>query len=800
MTQLEQILEGISGGFFALDTNYRFTYWNKAAEEGTGLKREEVLGKHVFEVFPNAESVELGEKYRLAMETKQYQSIETSYRDERFEAWYDVRIYPNKDGLSVFFQDITAKKREQREKEALMAVSRAVNSAEFLDEMCLSAAEHIAKFFNVPKPFVCIYEYDANRRLLHLRAPSLLDIPNATEDVAHKLVHEMDSSAAVRVALSLKPLITDELVSSSIAPFYVKLVDELRLRSLIVLPLLIQNQLQGVLEVLTTKEEAYAHQELGLLSVLANELSTGISRQKLIDEIKVKNVQLDHEKQKTEEANEVLKKFLATFSHELRTPLNSIVGFSEILTADIHKLHPDEIQEFMRNIHVSGKHLQHLINDILDLSKIEAGKVDLHVGTYPVSYFIDAIGRVLQPGFDDRKVSLKVEIDDEIDTLTVDQTRMKQILVNLVSNALKHSHEGGTIHLSIRRKETDLEVSVRDEGPGIDQNELVNLFQPFHQLRNGNVSLEEGTGLGLAITKKLVELHGGRIWVESEVGKGTTFIFRIPLMVTMDGLETAEQTMLSPGSRNQSGDVRVLVIDDNVQAARLIEKYLRDAGYSVEVARNGVEGIEKAKRLRPDLIILDLLLPLKDGWQVMRELKRHPLCKDIPIIIVSIIDEKNLGFGLGAINYFVKPVDRNELVQAIQRLPVRKEPLKHSPRVLVIDDDRTSLELIAIILEEEGYEVIQCLNGKDGLEKAKETRPDVIILDLLMPEKSGLAVAYELKQELSTRTIPIIVLTSMDIDDQTREQLEGFVNGMMSKVHFTKKDLLREISHIEKLR
>lgn len=800
MTQLEQILEGISGGFFALDTRYRFTYWNKAAEEGTGLKREEVLGKHVFEVFPNAQSTELGEKYRLAMDTRQYQSIETTYRDERFEAWYDVRIYPNKDGLSVFFQDITAKKREQREKEALMAVSHAVNSAEFLDEMCLSAAEHIATFFNVPKPFVCIYEYDSNRRLLHLRAPSLLEIPNATEEVAHKLVHEMDSSAAVRVALSLKPLITDELVHSAIAPYYVKLIDELRLRSLIVLPLMVQNHLQGVLEVLTTKEEAYAHQELGLLSVLANELSTGISRQKLIDEIKVKNVQLDHERQKTEGANEVLKKFLATFSHELRTPLNSIVGFSEILTSDIHKLRPDEIQEFMRNIHVSGRHLQHLINDILDLSKIEAGKVDLHVGTYPVAYFIDAISRVLQPAFDNRKVSLKVEIDDEIDALTVDQTRMKQILVNLVSNALKFSPEGGNVYVSIGRKETDLEVSVRDEGSGIDQNELIKLFQPFYQLRSGNASIDEGTGLGLAITKRLVELHGGRIWVESEVGKGTNFTFRIPLMVTMESSDTLDQTTLPLKARKEDGQVHVLVIEDNVQAARLIEKYLRDAEYSIEIARNGVEGIEKAKRLRPDLIILDLLLPLKDGWQVMRELKSHPLCKDIPIIIVSIIDEKNLGFSLGAFNYFVKPVDRNELVQAIQRLPVRRDPMKHNPRVLVIDDDRASLELIGIILEEEGYEVIQCQNGKDGIELAKETKPDVIILDLLMPEKSGFAVAYELKQELSTRKIPIIVLTSMDIDDHIKEQLEGFVNGLMAKAHFTKKDLLREINHIEKLR
>jgi PAS domain S-box-containing protein len=798
MTQIEQILEGISGGFFALDSKYHFTYWNKAAEEGTGLKREEVLGKHVFEIFPNARSAELGEKYRIAMETKKYQCIETSYKDERFESWYDVRIYPNKDGLSVFFQDITAKKRDQREREALMAISHAVNTSEFLDEMCLSAAQHIAKFFDVPKLFVCIYEYDARRRLLHLRAPSLLDIPNATEEIAHKVVDERDTSVAVTVALSLQPLITDELVRSSIAPYFIKMLEEMRLRSLIVLPLMVQNQLQGVLEVLTTKEEAFAHQELGLLSVIANELSIGINRQKLIDEIKVKNVQVDDEKRKTEEANQTLKKFLAMFSHELRTPLNSIVGFAEFLTSYIGKLHPEEIQEFMRNIHVSGKHLQQLINDILDLSKIEAGKIDLHVGGYPVNYFVDAIQRVLQSSIERKKITLHAEIDDDVDTLVVDQTRMKQILVNLVSNALKYSPEGGKVQLGFHRRDTELEVSVQDEGPGIAQSEVEKLFQPFHRLKNNTATTDEGTGLGLAVTKKLVELHGGRIWVESEVGKGSKFIFRVPLIVTVEGYDPFDQTIQSRKRQPEGEKALVLVIEDNQQAARLMEKYLHGAGYATEIARNGVEGIEKAKILKPNLIILDLLLPLKDGWQVMKELKRHPICKDIPIIIVSIIDEKNLGFSFGAANYFVKPVDRVELLQAIERLPIYKG--KNTPKVLIIDDDRTSLELVGMILEEEGYEVVKCLNGNNSVDVAKQEKPDVIILDLIMPEKSGFNVAYELKQELSTRKIPIIVVTSMEIDEGVKSQLKGFVAGLMTKSRFTKTDLLREISVVERMR
>lgn len=801
MPQIEQIFENISAGFFVLDSNYRFTYWNRAAEEGTGLGRKDVLGKHVFEIFPNAQSADLGKKYRQAMETKIFQSIETSYKDERFEAWYDVRIYPAENGLSVFFQDITERKREEREKDALMAVSHAVNTSQFLDEMCLAAAAEIARLFDVPAKYVCIYQFDSRRKLLHLLAPSLGEIPNAADDVAHKIVHETETSAAVRTALSCHPIITDELVCSAIAPYFVKEIEELKLKTLIALPLVVQNELQGVLEVLSTKEDAYAEGELGLLSVIANELSIGMSRKKLMDEITIKNVQLDNEKHKTEEANETLKRFLATFSHELRAPLNSIVGFSELLAEDFEKLSPEQIQEFMKNIHVSGKHLQQLINDILDLSKIEAGKVELHVESYPVEYFTDAVRRVLHVGLKQKKIQLVFDVGQDVDSLAVDQTRMKQILVNLVSNAIKHSRTGGTITVRIRRIETDIEVRVYDQGRGIAPQDIPRLFHPFFQVKGSDAN-DGGSGLGLAITKRLVELHGGRIWVESEQGKGSTFAFRLPMVVPTEFLESAAQmfSRIDGTNRNEREETLVLIIEDNAQAGQLIEKYLNDAGYKTEIARDGMEGVEKAKRLKPKFITLDMLLPFKDGWQVIKELKRHPICKDIPIIIISITDEKKLGFSLGAVGYFVKPVNREELLEAIQRISYPNRTSRENPKILVIDDDRTALELIEVILEAEGYKVIKSLNGTEGLKIASEEHPDLIILDLIMPEMSGYDVAFQLKHQPSTRDIPIIILTSLEIDDDIKDRLQGFVSGLMTKSQFTKGDLLREISAIEKMR
>jgi len=797
MTQLEQILEGITGGFFALDRDFRLTYWNKAAEDGTGLPRESVLGKLVFDVFPNARSAELGEKYRVAMKTKTFQSIETSYRDERFEAWYDVRIYPTRDGLSVFFQDITPKKREQREKEALMAVSHVVNTSQFLDEMCVAAAEKIAQFFDVPSKFVCIYQFDSRRSLLHLLAPSAGEIPNITDDVSHKIVDKADSSAVVATALSHQDLITDELTRSSIAPFFIREIEDLKLKSLITLPLHVQDELQGVLEVLSTKVDTSAEGELGLLSVVANELAIGMSRKKLMDEITVKNVQLDNEKHRTEEANETLKRFLATFSHELRTPLNSIVGFSEILSEDVNTLTPEQVQEFMKNIHVSGKHLQQLINDILDLSKIEAGKMDLHVSDYPVSYFTDALHRVFQGDLARKKVDLVFDIGNDLDQITVDQMRMKQILVNLVSNALKYSPAGGKITVRFGRLEGDIRIAVRDEGVGMSPEDLRRLFQPFFQVKKNGLA-KDGTGLGLAITKRLVELHGGRIWAESEQGNGSTFSVTVPIMVTSGPeleMKTAEKPAKSPRDEGL-----ILIIEDNPDAAELLERYLRSAGYRTEIARDGAEGVEKAKRLKPKVITLDILLPLKDGWRVMKELKNHPICKNIPVIIVSVVDEQHLAFGLGAVDYFVKPVGREELVDAVRRIPIRKGTGNRSPKVLVIDDDRTAVELIEVILEAEGYRVVTCLDGNDAVQISIDEQPDLIILDLLMPELNGFSVGAQLKQEEKTRNIPIIVLTSMDVDADARHQLETFTTSVMTKSRFTKNDLLREIGSIERMR
>ncbi len=801
----ESILESISGGFFAMDSRYVITYWNRAAEVGTNLTAREVVGQNVFDVFPNARGALLGEKYRLAMETRTYQSFETAYRDERFERWYDVRIYPADDGLSVFFQDVTERKRDQKRKEFLVEISRAVNEAQVLDDLCHRSAAVVAGVFEIPPHLVCVYLYDPRGNEVRLVAPTLLGV-DVPAQIAHQQVCADAPYLAARTAFTREPVLTEDISAGTVGHLFGASVQGLSLRTLIAMPLVVQNDVQGVIEVLTIKEYAYAQEEMEILGIAAKDIALAMSRKRLIDELRMKNLELEAQTERTLEASDTLKKFLAMFSHELRSPLNSIIGFSELLSTQMEDLGAEKIQEFMKNIRMSGRHLQHILNDILDLSKIEAGHMDLHIASYPVTYFEESVNSVLAGVLSQKQVRLKFSFDDDIDEIVVDQIRFKQILINLISNAVKFSNPGGTVTVSSLRVGNDLHFAVKDEGIGIKKEELPSLFKPFRQAKSGAGHNREGIGLGLAIARKLVELHGGTIGVESEWGKGTTVSFKVPMVVDATSEKIVQAGMLldtlkRENWRKEEGEKPLaLVIEDSPQAAELLRVYIESAGYSVEIARNGTDALDLAKRLRPNVITLDLILPGKDGWQVLNELKRHPLCKQIPVVIVSIIDEKNLGFSLGAVEYFVKPVNRDDLVHALDRVHLLPSRDTQKPTVLVIDDDRAATDLVQVILENEGYRVLKAFHGQEGVEVATREHPDVVILDLIMPEMSGVAVAHQLKQIPATRAIPIIVLTSLDVDETLQEELGGSIAGLVSKASFTKKDLLREITNIENAR
>jgi PAS domain S-box-containing protein len=791
----EAILESISGGFFALDKEFNFTYWNKAAEEGTTLRKEEVLGKNVFEIFPNLEQSALGEKYRTAFETNTFQSYINSYRDETMEKWFEFRIYPNAEGLSVFLQDITEQKRQERQREMLIRISHSINTATQLEDLCGEVAGIIRTGYDLPTQNVLIYFHRPHDEQLILLAPELALTDLQKELYAIPVAANTDR-ASVEAFRNGTRIVTTDLARSILYAYAPEKVITSRISTLIAMPLRVEREKLGVLEVLLDCGKELAEQEAGFLALVAGEVAVGISRRGLIDELRVKNVDLEIQRAQTQEAHDKLKRFLAFFSHELRAPLNSIIGFSDLMSESIDSTDRDKLTEYTAAIKSSGTHLLHLINDILDLSKIEAGKLDLRFAPIGVRSLFDAVKQTVQPQLEAKKIDLRITIDDEIDEIIADSVRMKQVLLNLVSNAVKFSQAESVVLFNAKRSKNDIEFSVQDHGIGIKKDEIQTLFQPFQQTMEGGKK-SEGTGLGLAITKKIVELHGGSLFAVSEFGEGSTFIARLPILVQV---EQEAETVLKKISDVTDGtkQKRVLIVEDKPHARTLLHTYLTEAGYITEIAVNGVDALEKAKLWKPDVITLDILIPVKDGWQVLRELKDHPLCRDIPVIIVSMVDERNVGFGLGAVEYFVKPVQKDDLIAAVKK--VEGTVSQKSTKILVIDDDKSVTDLIQVILESEGCTVLKAHNGKEGLVLAEKEKPDLIILDLVMPELSGFSVAYQLKHNPATYTIPVMIMTSMEIDDETREQLEGFVVSLMRKSGFTKRDLLNEIASIDPAR
>ncbi len=792
--QPEEILESITGGFFALDKDFKFTYWNRAAEEGTGFERDQVLGKHVFEIFPNAETSELGDRYRAAMETKSFQSFETSYRDKNFEVWYSIRIYPNENGLSVFFQDITRQKQQERQRETLLEISHVINTSNQLDDLCAQVVHTIAARYDLPFHHVLMYIFRPQDERIILVAPELPSL-EWEKKLTARSVSEHDPVACIDAVITGSPVITSDMSRSSYYAIAPELLLSTSAKTIMAIPLKVEGELVGVIEMLLNSDKAYAEREQSFLSLIANELAVGISRRGLIDELRVKNVDLEIQRAQTQDAHETLKKFLAFFSHELRSPLNSIIGFSELILTEMPRLDVATVASYTTSISQSGKHLLQLINDILDLSKLEAGKLELHYMSIPIRQFVEGLASSLRPQLEEKKLAFDITIADELDDIVADDIRLKQILLNLATNAIKFSHAEQKIVINIRRVENTVEFSVKDSGVGIRADELPRLFQPFQQTSAGSKK-KEGTGLGLSITKKLVELHGGSIAAVSELGKGSTFIVRMPMMINSQGdradVAAGIAGILTPSSVPQ----RVLIVEDKPHARQILQSYLSEAGYEIETAANGIEALEKAKQWKPDVITLDILLPIKDGWQVLRELKQHPLCKNIPVIIISMLDERNVGFGLGAVDYFVKPVQKDALLESLRKATSTLK-FQQSAKILVIDDDRSVIDLVQVILEAEGCTVMKAMDGREGLRLAQEELPDLIILDLVMPEISGFNVAYQLKHNPKTQLIPVIVMTSMEIDDETREQLQGFVVGLFKKSGFTKKDLLQEISALD---
>jgi len=498
-----------------------------------------------------------------------------------------------------------------------------------------------------------------------------------------------------------------------------------------------------------------------------------------ITEAKKTQEALHHAQEEAERANRVKSQFLASMSHELRTPLNAILGFSELLSDDTTGRFDEATRRrFLDQIHSSGQHLLQLINDILDLSKVEAGQMELQLQSVDLGSLINEARETVEPLAQIKAIALHAEPGPELH-LIADAAKVKQMLLNLLSNAIKFTPNGGSIQIRGRQVDSWVEIAVSDTGIGIAAENLGRLFTEFQQLDAGPGRQQEGTGLGLALTRRFAELHGGQVTVESVLGKGSTFTLRLPLEATAHrGPAPLEP---SPVIANDLGRPLVLVVDDNPQAAEILARTMGTGGFRIKVAHTGPEALSMARDLKPVAITLDILLPEVDGWEVLNRLKADEATRNIPVIVVSVVDNPALGRALGAFDYFVKPVDGKALLSRLSQYRFTTKVKSGPVRVLVVDDEQANLDLLEALLEPAGFGVIRAGGGQEGIDLARSQMPDLILLDLMMPDLTGFDVVEALRAEEATRSIPIMVLTAKALTEDDKRALNGQVAAIFQR-------------------
>jgi signal transduction histidine kinase/CheY-like chemotaxis protein len=541
------------------------------------------------------------------------------------------------------------------------------------------------------------------------------------------------------------------------------------------------------------RAEKRTEDEIGFLIDRFNEMLARIEEHE--KEIQQVNEQLVQSEQRARAATQAKSHFLANMSHELRTPLNAIIGYSEMLQEEAEDSGQESFIPDLKKINRSGRHLLELINDVLDLSKIEAGKMELYLETFDISNLLEEVSTTVQLLVQKNSNVLELRCPANLGAMRADMTKVRQSLFNLLSNASKFT-KNGKITLEAAReisptKSAWIVFRVSDTGIGMTPEQQDRVFEAFSQADASTARDFGGTGLGLTITKTFCRMMGGDVTLTSGSGKGTTFIIRLPTEVREPEVESTADSRSVAAPLNMEGKP-VLVIDDDADTRQVLKRFLNRKGFSVECASSGEEGLRLAKQLHPMAIILDVMMPGMDGWAVLSTLKSKPDVSDIPVVMLTIVDDKNLGYTLGASDYMIKPVDRDRLTEILAKF--RDMP---SPRsALVVDDEESDRKMLTQILERERWSVIQAEDGVVALEQVAKHRPDLILLDLMMPRMNGYQFVTELHKHDDWRSIPIIVVTAKDMSTEERIALDGYVEKVLPKHALTEDSLLAEIQDL----
>ncbi|MDX8408660.1 MAG: response regulator [Mariprofundales bacterium] len=748
-----------------------------------------------------------------------------------------------------FYDQLIKRQQEQEHIQAMLAdlahlnnLGQRLNAVDSLDEMLTMVLNEAMFVAQAPAGSVSLY--NAETRQLAL-------------EVSHGFSEAFDQQPAWEVRQggltesilhSRKPFAVSDVHDPDAGFSCNELLEREGVAALLAVPLVLDDVTVGILYIDDFKPRSFETEQLRLLSLLSGQAAQSIQKVRMIKRLRSGQEALTSLNEELESrimsrtrdlrmANEELvrasqakSQFISNMSHELRTPLTSINGFSELLIDELFGPINDQQRSYLENILSSGKHLLELINGILDMAKIESGRMGLELDRFDVSRIIEDVGNVLQGFAAKAGVTLEFAVDDDVPVMLLDRTKFKQILYNLCSNALKFSPEGGVVTVRAQiialpatgngqEVLQGLRVSVQDHGIGIAREDVQRIFNPFEQVEGDHARRFEGTGLGLSLTKRLVELHGGNIDVTSEPEVGSCFSFTLPLETvdeeallaqhgrverrSADGV-IAAPVQVTLKDHHKPAPVApdaplILVVDDDQGSQELATLYLTEAGYRVCRAANGYEALDRAREEHPFLIMLDVMMPGKDGWEVLQELKLDPITADIPVMMCSVAEGQELGVALGATDYISKPIDRKALSSKLSALSLGRKRGGQTIHILAVDDDPKIRELYIGALSADGYRVHTAASGREALEMAEAIEPDVILLDLMMPEMDGFAVVEALKQHPRLHDIPVIVVTAKELTVSERMQLAGKVEDLVSKDGISKEELIAQVHHFEQL-
>lgn len=739
---------------------------------------EELLGQLVHGAFPKETADRFLVAIRQTLESGETNQIEYELTIQNETYWFLAKLSKLDEG-NVFCvaRDITERKKSEeairRRNDYLAAsaeIGKLVTSTLDLNSIFARTVNLINERFNFYHAGIFIVEetgFNAVLREATGRAGAEM------KERKHTLQLN-DKSIVGKVTLDGQAVVANDVTTNPLHKVN-PLLPETRAEA--ALPLRIGNRIIGAIDIQSKTANAFTEDDIAVLQTLADQVAVAIDN--------ARSFELSQEAvMEMREIDRLKSQFLANMSHELRTPLNSIIGFSRVIIKGIDGPVTELQQQDLTAIYNSGQHLLGLINDVLDLSKIEAGKMELAFDEVNIADVTSSVLSTMSGLIKDKPIQMKRNIESNLPTVRADAIRVRQVMINLLSNATKFTDEGDIIvEVGLKPGPTgrnEVRVSVTDSGPGIAKEDQTKLFQAFSQVDDSPTRKTGGTGLGLSICQHIINMHGGRIWVESDLGKGSTFHFTLPLF-----------RKEKEGESNPIGNKVILAIDDDLQVIGLYERYLHPQGYQVIPLSDPTHAVERVKQLKPFAVTLDIMMPGVDGWQVLDSLKGDPDTRNIPVIVCSIIEDLEKGFNLGATDYLVKPILEDDLVNALDRLNADGSIRD----VLVIDDNPDDLRLIGKILTDDGrYKPILAEGGRMGWDIISSGKPPhAVILDLFMPEVDGFKILENMQASKTLRDIPAIVISGMDLTTEQKNQLNEFGQRLLSKGSFNEKELLTSI-------